>query len=486
MQMPSLPIDYQARIEQQFPEEAAALFDALIKEPSVAVRYNAAKLTTHPFTGVTVPWCKEAVTLAQRPNFTLDPRLHLGAYYVQEASSMAIQAALDAWAASRSVQLSEEQSNRPLRLLDLCAAPGGKSTLLAAWKSPRDLLLANEIMPLRRVILRENLQKWGALGCYVSGQQADAIESSGQWNVVLVDAPCSGEGLFRREPFARTQWNQSLVFNCALTQTKLLEEAVRLVAPGGLLVFSTCTAAPQENEDNSLRLARHPDLETLTLPSLFEQGWLPQGAGALALPHRVPGEGFFLSCFRKNPHAFTGSNDVTVSSVEMLEDSLREQFAEPLGIRFPQNFQLVESEDSQSLSLESPEHQGFWQSLRSPKPKLNDSRKVKHSSKFSAKPEPGLIESTAQIAERKGRDWIPTAAGALLSDLIFSETAHEVDRPTALALLKGESPTGGLAPKPGWTLLRYENLPLMWTKQLGNRYNSIWPKPWRIRMRVDR
>ena len=477
MEMPRLPPAYLSRVEQQFPGELEALVRALGEAPSIGVRYNPAKISEAPFYGRPIPWCREGFVLAERPLFTLDPRWHAGAYYVQEPSSMAIALALKTWERDSLAATETDPLRRSRRILDLCAAPGGKSTLLAAWKSPQDLLLANEVVPARRIILRENMQKWGALGCYVGAFAPADVPGDGAWDVVLVDAPCSGEGLFRREPIARSQWSRELIATCASLQEDILSQAVRLLAPGGLLIYSTCTSSPEENQVNSDRLAREASFEVLSLPELPESGWVEQGVGYLALPHRVDGEGFFVSCFRK-----TGQTQPEAIADESPEPTLRitsDEIRSAFSISWDERFVAHTDPQFDSLTLELPEHLRFW---RKPSPSIRKSgKRVATLARKDAIP-----ESTASLAERKGKSWLPTPASALLSDITHYGEKLEVATDTALQLLKGEAPASALSATVGWTLIYADELPLMWSKQMGNRYNSLWPKPWRIRMRIDR
>ena len=472
--MPPLPPEFLARVADYLPAEAAGLREALARAPSTAVRRNPAKLADPPFVGTPVPWCPEAVTLAERPPFTLDPRLHAGAYYVQDANSTSIAEAL------RTCASDARAREEPLRILDMCAAPGGKSTLLAAWKRPADLLLANEVVPQRRSILRENLQKWGALGCYIGAYAAEAIPGDGQWDIVLVDAPCSGEGLFRREPMARTQWSPGLIAACAKTQHELLTEAERLLAPGGILLFSTCTTAPEENVAGAASLVAR-GLEPVAVPGLLDHGWIAQGVGALALPHRTPGEGFFLACFRKTGASRQSRADVSAATLWGDVDPSPEPARLPAALvpEVPAGFQLSPNPEGDVVSLVHPAHEWFWR-----KPSESTRGQGRKPPTRSQRPQ-GQPTTTAAVLERKGRDWVPVMSAALLSDVRSAAPVHEVDREAALQLLRGELPPAANTGGRGWTLIQTEGLPLLWTKQMGRRYNALWPKPWRIRMRLD-
>ena len=240
--------------------EGAALCAALDAEPPVSVRLNPAKtgadtLPAGPDAGLPVPeaaglpalaiagrvpWCRDGRYLAVRPSFTLDPDFHAGAYYVQEASSQFVGHLL---AAVRT---------EGARILDLCAAPGGKTTLYASLAGPDGLVVANEIDRRRASVLADNVRKWGTGNVAVTTCEPRALGDFEAWfDVVAVDAPCSGEGMFRKDPDARGEWSEGNVKQCAARQDEILREAWRALRPGGTLVYSTCTFNRDEDEGAS-------------------------------------------------------------------------------------------------------------------------------------------------------------------------------------------------------------------------------------------
>ncbi|MEO6758980.1 MAG: RsmB/NOP family class I SAM-dependent RNA methyltransferase, partial [Saprospiraceae bacterium] len=217
-------------------------FAAALGTPApVSIRLNPAKHLPEPLlpTEAAVPWHPQGRYLAERPVFTLDPGFHAGGYYVQEASSMFLYEAL-----RQTVDFSKK-----LNVLDLCAAPGGKSTLLADLVGPDSLLVANELIRSRVNSLRENLEKWGAPNVAVtSGEAGDFAGLEGFFDLIVADAPCSGEGLFRKDPAAMGEWSPAAVELCSLRQQRILSEVLPALAPGGILVYSTCTYNTAENE----------------------------------------------------------------------------------------------------------------------------------------------------------------------------------------------------------------------------------------------
>ncbi|MFT3885226.1 MAG: RsmB/NOP family class I SAM-dependent RNA methyltransferase [Flavobacteriales bacterium] len=216
------PIAVPPHVAALLGEEAPALLAALEGPSPISIRLNRRKPV--PDRGSPVPWCGMGRYLLERPVFTLDPLLHAGCYYVQEASSMLLEQAVHAagpWPADTVA-------------LDLCAAPGGKSTHIADLLPEEALLICNEPVRPRQAALQENLLKWGRTGTVITGARPEAFLPLGAFaDLIVVDAPCSGEGMFRKEPFARTQWNDGLVEHCALQQRAILEVAWELLRPGG-------------------------------------------------------------------------------------------------------------------------------------------------------------------------------------------------------------------------------------------------------------
>jgi 16S rRNA C967 or C1407 C5-methylase (RsmB/RsmF family) len=272
--------------------EMQAFRDSLREPPPTALRLNPfkAKLVAKL---ERVPWCKEGVYLEKRPVFTSDPAFHAGAYYPQEASSQVMDHVV------RQLALDQE----PISALDLCGAPGGKATLLRSVLHPDSFVWANEIVPKRAKVLFENLQKWGHEGIAVSrARPADFSDMKAAFDLILVDAPCSGEGLFRKQPGAVEEWSLDAVEACALRQREILRDIWPSLKPGGILVYSTCTFNQMENEDTLNRLAELGGVDFPEVAMPF-QGVSPSRergvTGYRFWPHRVKGEGFFLAVVRK-------------------------------------------------------------------------------------------------------------------------------------------------------------------------------------------
>ena len=265
---------------------------SLQAEAPTSIRVN--PLKPHAPAGEAVPWCSTGRYLPDRPPFTLDPLFHAGTYYVQEASSMLLEQAVHATGAA----------HRPIAALDLCAAPGGKTTLLRTLLDPASLLVSNEVDNGRRKVLEENVWKWGWPGVVVTGSSADRFGTLAEaFDLVVVDAPCSGEGLMRKGPFARQQWSPALVDQCARTQRTLLPHAWSALAPGGHSIYSTCTFEEAENDHQLQELVQKHHAIPVPIVLEGDHGVLRTAYGLACMPHRVRGEGFFIGVLRKPGNA---------------------------------------------------------------------------------------------------------------------------------------------------------------------------------------
>ena len=237
---------------------------ALDTVPPTSIRVNPAKWAgplAHP-----IPWCTTGRYLERTPSFTFDPLLHAGAYYVQEASSMLVEQAVKATGLADTDVLA----------LDLCAAPGGKTTHLASLLTKGSLVVANEIDRKRQSVLQENLWKWGAANTVITGSASPDLQGLPEtFDLILLDAPCSGEGMFRKDPFAREQWSPALVEQCASTQRGIIEHAWNALRPGGFLIYSTCTWEEAENEQ---QLAALVEIGAECVPVPLDPTWAWTGA----------------------------------------------------------------------------------------------------------------------------------------------------------------------------------------------------------------
>jgi len=291
-----LPPALSARLQGQLKDEFDDFLASLDKTPSTSIRLNPGKPTESYASLESIPWTKAGRYLKSRPRFTDDPLFHAGAYYVQEASSMFLEHVLE-----QVIDLDEDH-----RVLDLSAAPGGKATHLQALLSPDSLLVANEIIDSRNKILRQNMSRWGGDNHIITKSDPKYFKKLPQFfDVILVDAPCSGEGLMRKDHQAIQEWSEDNVQLCSRRQKRILGDVLPSLAPGGILVYSTCTFSEAENEANMDWLEQESGLIPFPLDIPETWGVLrsgPRQAGHRFYPHRTRGEGFFIAAFR-NPDA---------------------------------------------------------------------------------------------------------------------------------------------------------------------------------------
>lgn len=440
--------------------EYAAFEAALKTPPPVSIRLNSLRTVgnnafEHPFAALPqVPWHPEGRYLPERPVFTLDPAFQAGAYYVQEASSMFLYEVL-----RQTVDFSKK-----LRIMDLCAAPGGKSTLIASMLDPRrDLLVSNEVIRSRVSSLRENIEKWGAPNTAVSSAETTDLAGLEDWfDVVVTDAPCSGEGLFRKDPDATREWSPASVELCAGRQRRILASAVAALAPGGVLVYSTCTYNRDENDLNAAWVAQEFDLDPVRLEVPADWNIAATEYGYQFFPHLVRGEGFFIAVFRKKDGSARKHNPA--SGFKNLKPLAKSQVPE-LG-RW-----LRPDADLRFFETTSGEMMAFPAALENDYLVLEKHVRTKW---FGA-----------NIGEFKGKDFIPGHALALHRHISPELPGIELNREQALLFLKKETFERSPDMQNGWMLARYKGLNLGWMKVLPNRLNNYLPPERRIRMEVN-
>ena len=300
--MKELPKNFIEMLHDLLGDEASDLIKALDLPPVTSVRLNKRKPGAEFPNATPVPWCSSGLYLNERPEFILDPLLHAGAYYVQDASSMIYQTVIERLLPYFLRQSS--YSSAHFSILDLCAAPGGKTTAMINALPDGCKITANEYSPKRVNALKENLAKWGYPGVTVTNRDTKYYTSQGEtFDIVAVDAPCSGEGMMRKEEVARTQWSPQLVEQCSTLQREILLNAVEALKPGGFLIYSTCTFNRKENEENAEYIAQQLGLSPINL-NLPEEWGISKGIDTQLpvyrfMPHKTKGEGLFLAVFQK-------------------------------------------------------------------------------------------------------------------------------------------------------------------------------------------
>ena len=440
--------DFISRTELLFGKERFALFSqALDGEPVASLRYNAHK--AHPGDAqCRVPWASDGRYLIERPVFTADPCFHAGCYYVQEASSMFLE------------QVVKQHVASPVRALDLCAAPGGKSTHLHSLLPQGSMLVSNEPMPQRAQVLAENIIKWGAPSAVVTrNYPADFAPFRNFFDFVLVDAPCSGEGMFRKEPYAVEQWSTSLVAQCAERQRQILSDIWGSLRPGGLLVYSTCTFNREENEDCVCWAADELGAELLEVDT--DPSWNITGsltASGLPVYRFIPGytkgEGLFMAVLRKNGDA---------------------PLAAPRNSRWQQAPAKVKSVVGCWLQA-SEEFDFVMQGERvTAMPSAHTQMMLALQNVLN------VLHCGVPVAELKNNKLQPLHPLAMSRHLNRGAfNVVELEREQALSYLHREALSLPGAPA-GHLLLAYKGVALGFVKNVGNRANNMYPAEWRIR-----
>ena len=443
-----LNADFVNRTEALFGKELYARFSqALDVEPVVSVRYNTRKLIANDDLRV-VPWATEGRYLSSRPVFTADPLFHAGCYYVQEASSMFLE------------QVIKQYVNEPVRALDLCAAPGGKSTHLHSLLPQGSMLVSNEPMPLRAQILAENITKWGNPSSMVTkNMPADFAGFREFFDLLVVDAPCSGEGMFRKEPKAVEQWSVSNVEMCAKRQKEILADIWPSLRPGGLLVYSTCTFNSEENEQNVRWIAEELGAEVLELNVSPEWGI----TGSLVddklpvyrfIPGATEGEGFFLAVFRKDGDG--ALSQPRQSRLQLAASKIKSEVEKYL--QNPELFNFVQNDDV-VVAL----------------PKEHTAAMVALQQKLC------VLHCGLPVASVKNNKLLPLHPLSMSTSLrkeAFNVVELELEQ--ALMYLHRETLSLPSAPM-GFLLLTYMGQPIGFAKNVGNRANNLYPAEWRIR-----
>jgi 16S rRNA C967 or C1407 C5-methylase (RsmB/RsmF family)/NOL1/NOP2/fmu family ribosome biogenesis protein len=447
----NIPALFLETIKSQLGEVQSKDFvNSLSTDSPISIRHNPLKPPLKPQNSLPISWCSGGYYLLERPSFTLDPAFHAGAYYVQEASSMFLEQAI----------LHAVDLRQPVRALDLCAAPGGKSTHLLSLLSPESLLVSNEVILSRANILAENILKWGNTNTIVTSSDPESFsELAGYFDLIVVDAPCSGEGLFRKEPKAMQEWSPANVELCSQRQRRILSDAFPALKQNGILIYSTCTYNRRENEENLKWLTVNNQVEFIRIPvkpkwgieEVDEDGII----GYRFYPHRVKGEGFFLSVMRK-----TASADGTIFRSKEKTKPLKEvgkvhdwlqrpdlfhYFPRPEGIRIlPEQY---------ALDLEGLAKHLF------------------------------IVQAGTFLGSFKHEKFIPDHALGLSNHLNKNQVSKiPVELTDALQFLRKETLALPDAPM-GYSLLTYNGLGLGWINGLGNRVNNLYPTHWRIRMK---
>lgn len=464
----ALPLTFLARMAELLDEEFVPFVAALNQTPVPAVRINTLKLSVAEFQALSpwpltpIPWCETGFFLDRKANAGAHPLHDAGLYYIQDPSTMAV-----------ATLLSPQPGQR---VLDLCAAPGGKTTHMASLLAGKGLLVANEIDRGRAEMLRRSLERWGVRNALVMNESPERLAQRwpGGFDAVLVDAPCSGEGMFRKKDDARTYWSEEHVQGCALRQSGILDAAAQLVRPGGRIAYATCTFAPEENEGVIWRfLSQHRDFE------LVEPRWTPglaagrpdwarwpeaEAAGgdgateALAStvrlwPHKAAAEGHFIAVMQRAgnapPLAWPAAEPVKLTRSDRQAIAA---FWEPLlQLPLPERLTLHARD----------EHTAEVLALADDAPDTSGLRTIR----------PGWHLG----ALRKGRfDPGHALAMALAADEVTQRLETPLGSESVSRFLRGE--TLSVEGPEGWLLVTVAGFPLGWGKRVGETVKNHYPQ----------
>jgi 16S rRNA C967 or C1407 C5-methylase (RsmB/RsmF family)/NOL1/NOP2/fmu family ribosome biogenesis protein len=409
-----------------------------------SIRLNPSKLPPLNDAMQPIGWSRQGYYLQQRPSFTFDPLFHAGCYYVQEASSMLLEQAF--------VQLMPQ--DQPLRVLDLCAAPGGKSTHLYSLLPAGSFLMANEVIRSRALVLRDNLIRWGTQNAMVTNndpEQFRALKNYFDW--ITVDAPCSGSGLFRKDPDAIEHWSPAAVQHCAARQQRILSAAWEALRPGGILFYSTCSYSVEENEAVATWVIRELKAKPRSLVLQSEWGITSTDPGYRCWPDKTRGEGFYCCCLQK-------PDDRVPTFLPRVQKALRSVSKNEMSIVRP----WVNSEDAIYLLLHQTVYawpsqlRNEWEACVA---LLN------------------VIYSGVRIGELLPDKLVPDHALAQNSYLSNTVALVSLSLTEAILYLQRKSFMPSQTAK-GWTVATYQEFTLGWINALSTRINNYYPKELRI------
>lgn len=461
-----LPPDFEADTRRWLGDERYQVYLEALRQPAPAsIRLNPSKTDARPEHAERVPWCEEGFYLEGRPEFTFDPLLHAGCYYVQEAASMFVAHVL------------RHLVSTPVVMLDLCAAPGGKTTATRATLPAGSVLLANEPVKVRASILSENVQKQGFPDVIVTNNYPRDYRKSGLlFDVVLADVPCSGEGMFRKDPATISEWSTENVAKCQQLQRSIVSDIWPAIRPGGYLIYSTCTFNIHEDEENVEWMIRELGAQPITIP--IEKNWgitgslLPSSGDAPLPVYRfIPGisrsEGLFMAVLRKPAK---GDEDIR-------KDRSANNKRHARGSAKPNQQALP----LQWLGDGSATGAAQWipvvkkdKCFAIPLSCLDAYQKADASLH--------VIHAGVTLGTMKGRDLIPAASLALSLALYRQAFPQvEVSWQEAIRFLRKEALTLPDGTPKGFVIISYQHHPLGFCKNIGNRANNLYPQEWKIK-----
>ncbi len=456
--MLELPEKFELWLQAHFKQEATNFRESLNQKAPVSIRVNPQKIPRSIGLLERVSWAKSAYYLPERPVFTLDPLFHVGAYYVQESNSMFLEHMFKSCV----------DTEHHILALDLCASPGGKSTHLLSLLKDSDLLVANEVIQSRAKVLLENVQKWGNANVVVTNNDPSRFTSlKAMFDLIVIDAPCSGEGMFRKDAAAITQWSEANVKLCCERQQRIVADAWPALKEGGILFYCTCTFNDSENEANLEWLSSEFEAESIKIdisdyPGIDEVCYKGM-YGYHFYPHKTRGEGFFISAVQKTMiepgrHKSKKNKRNKISKLDSGNLQIMDDWITP-------NDNYLYLNDNGLVRLFPEQWMHVLQELGSELYLLNAGVQVGDIIKNKLKPDHHLAMSGLVD----------------LSKINYCDATYE----QALKYLYREDVRFDNEHKNQWQLVRYANINLGWIKNIGNRNNNYYPKEWRIRKQFD-
>lgn len=444
----TLPNEFTTYTRQLMGEELFHLLqEGLSGEAPTSIRVNPFKATL-PEDADSVPWCQEGLYLTSRPAFTFDPALHAGLYYVQESSSMFV------------CEVVRQLIHEPVTMLDLCAAPGGKSTALRSSLPSGSLLFTNEPVKNRASVLKENIMKFGHPDVIVTNNLPRDYRKAGvMFDAILTDVPCSGEGMFRKDPGAIEEWSVQNVEKCRLLQRSIIEDIWPCLQPGGILIYSTCTFNAHEDEENAIWIAEQLGAEFITLDILKEwhiTGSLVSGIPACRfIPGKTRGEGLFLTVLRKKGTQEINRKAAKYAQKEHYNNNVHDLTTQWLNGSFSC---ITEKDFLRAIPT-------TWTSL------YNNVKSKLH-----------ILHAGVGLGTIKGKAVVPDASLALSTSLRADAfPTAELSYLDAIRFLRREPVELPQECPRGFVVVTYMGHPLGFEKNLGTRANNLYPQEWKIK-----
>lgn len=435
----NLPEAFESRMRQQLGSDYELFVQSLEQPAPVSVRINPGKWSFEKPNLERVEWCANGYYLPNRPVFSSDPLWHAGAYYVQEASSMAIECAFN--------QI-KKHFNDAKHILDLCAAPGGKSTLIAGLMDEGDVLVCNEVIRSRVAVLTENIIKQGAPNTIITHADSEDFARCGPvFDLILVDAPCSGEGLFRKDPDAVNEWSADNVLTCELRQKRILDNTILALKPEGFLIYSTCTYNPGENiKQIDYLIESGFELIEIEINGESRTSWQ-------FMPHTSKGEGFFMAVLKKNSDQVHHGH-----------------------LKFKQVFKPLKPDDSfnRYTQLNAPVIQIQKALYAVPQHVLDFYHESIHSIRLAY-----IGQSLGELNDKlfQVSEFLPFSQ--VYNPNVFE--THDLDFNESLSYLSNNALPWGNRSSKGYVLLTFKKIPIGLGKFAGNRINNLFPNSWKLR-----